>query len=133
MERLMNVGELIEQLSKYPKDVPVCVDNNPIYFTDMTGAYWNGRLNQIVHDEEKKSHEYSIIGWKITSKGYKVVLNVMELEDVMQNNPDIPVEYDLEAHSVDRYRDSVEQTRREIKEMIARVDARIAKDKAAKK
>jgi len=125
----MNVGELIEQLSKYPKDVPVCVDNNPIYFTDMTAAYWDGRLNQIVHDEEKRGKEYSIIGWKITSRGHKVVLRTMELEDALLDSPDLPVTYDLEEHSVDRYRDSVEQTRKEMKEMIARVDARIAEEK----
>ena len=58
----MNVGELIEALQKYPKDVPVCVDNNPIYFTDMTDAYWDGRLQQIIHDEELRGKSYSIIG-----------------------------------------------------------------------
>jgi len=118
----MNVGELIEALQKYPKDVPICVDNNPIYFTDMTAAYWDGRLQQIIHDEELRGKSYSIIGWKITDKGSKVVLRTIELEDVLLDNPDLPVEYDLDARSIPRYKTEVEAIRVKMKEIIARVD-----------
>ena len=116
----MNVGELIEALSKHPKDTPVCVDNNPIYYVERIPAYWDGRLGKLIQDQSLKC--YNIIGWEYTDQGEKVRLCTMEIDDVLLNDPDLPVEYELGDNTKETYFKRVERLRKEIKEIKKEYD-----------
>jgi hypothetical protein len=73
-------------------ETEVCIDNLDIYFAERLEAYWDGRLQLLVHDEAKRGKCYSIVGAKVTSKGSKIRLHYMGVEDVIDNDPDAPVD-----------------------------------------
>lgn len=90
----MTTAELIAllQAADPAGTTPVCVGNEDVYFVDRLPAYYDGQLQQLVHDPAKVGKEWSIIGARVTSKGEKVKIVTMGVRDLLSEHPDIPVE-----------------------------------------
>jgi hypothetical protein len=73
------------------------VGNVDIYFVSRDPAYYDGRLQQLVHDESKRGKQWSIVGAKIISAGSKISLHAMSICDVLVDMPDLPIEGGDEA------------------------------------
>lgn len=97
----MTTGELIRRLQVADPEgnTPVCVDNADVYIVERKEAYYDGRLQQLVHDEAKRDKAYSVIGGKIIARGDKVNIVALCLEDVLLENPELPVEIDAADHN----------------------------------
>ncbi len=84
----MTVRELIEELKDYDPDAIVCTGGNePLSFTEILPAYYDGRLRKVIKDE----HETPI---KIETNAYeaKVKLHSYDIEEVVFDNPRIEIE-----------------------------------------
>lgn len=123
----MKTKELIEKLQFVDPtgELECCVDNVDIYFVDVLPAYYDGALQLLVHDESKKPY-YSIVGGKVTTRGYKVKLVTVSIEDMLLDNPDAPVDLsecspahqkDWEARLV-KIREEVKQVNKEVEEWM---------------
>lgn len=125
----MKTKELIAALQAADPsgEIEVCVDNKDIYFAEVVEAYWDGRLQRIVIDESKKPY-YSVVGAKVLASGNKLRLHTMGVEDVLDNDPDAPVDLtDLERMPTSHtdWTQRVENMRKEIKmitEQVSRMD-----------
>ena len=95
----MTTSELIAALREVDPDgtTPVCVANADVYFVQRLPAYYDGRLQQFVHDESKRGKEWSIVGAKLISRGEKVDIFVMSIRDVLADVPDLPIDGGDEA------------------------------------
>ncbi len=114
----MTTKELIEALKKVDPegDTQVCVGNTPIYFVENETAYWDGLLQVLIQDHSKDPF-YNIKGYKVTGSGRKVQLHLMGLDDVILDNPEIPI--DLSELSDDRrgeWGQRIEDLRRRMRE-----------------
>lgn len=108
-------------------ELEVCVSGNePIYFVERQPAYYDGRLQMLIQDEAKKGKSYSIIGYKVTGKGDKVKLHVMNLEDCLLDKPDLLVDLsecpewdrvEWQAH-VDKLRAEMNKIKEEVAEKL---------------
>lgn len=127
----MTTAELIKRLQEEDPsgELQVVVDNVPIYTVDNVEAYWDGRLQMLVQDRSRDPF-YNIVGYKVTERGRKVRLHTMDLDDVVLNDPDIPVDLsELSEHYRPHWERTVRETREETKRIIAEVDAGIANKK----
>jgi hypothetical protein len=90
----VTTAELIAALRDADPDgtLPVCVGNADVYFVQTLPAYYDGRLQQLVHDESKRGKEWSIVGAKIITFGRKVCLHKMSIRDALVDWPDMPIE-----------------------------------------
>src|SRR4051812_10046921 len=90
----MTTSELIKLLQEADPigNTPVCIANADIYFVQRLPAYYDGRLQQLVHDESKIGKEWSIIGAKIITSGEKVDIVSMSIRDILVDMPDLPIE-----------------------------------------
>jgi hypothetical protein len=91
----MTTGQLIKALQAEDPSgqLPISVDGGDVYFVERQGAYYDGNLQQLVIDETKKPY-YSVVGARVTGRGDKVRLHVMGVEDVLLNDPEVPVDID---------------------------------------
>ena len=113
----MTTFELIKKLQSVDPSgkLQVVVNNIPIYTVDNVEAYWDGRLQMLIQDRSKDPY-YNIVGYKVTSQGRKVRLNTMDLDDVMLDNPDIPVYLEeLGKYFKKEWEERVRDTREEMK------------------
>jgi len=90
----MTTAELIAALREADPEgtTSVCVGNYDVYFVQRLPAWYDGRLQQLVHDEDKRGKQWSIIGAKIISNGYKIDIRALSIRDVLLDMPDLPVE-----------------------------------------
>lgn len=90
----MTTAELIALLKAADPDgtTPVCVDNADVYFVDRLPAYYDGKLQQLIHDPAKRGKAWSIIGARITSAGEKVEIHTVSVSDLVHMHPEIPIE-----------------------------------------
>lgn len=90
----MTTGELIAALQAIDPsgDTPVCVGNADVYFVQRHAAYYDGALQQLIHDQTKRNNAWSIIGAKIITRGEKVDIVTMSIRDVLVDMPDLPIE-----------------------------------------
>lgn len=90
----MTTSELIAALRKVDPDgtTPVCVGNADVYFVQASPAYYDGRLQQLIHDESKRGNAWSVIGAKIVTHGMKVSLVTLSIRDALMDMPDLPIE-----------------------------------------
>ncbi len=90
----MKTKELIERLQDADStgELEVCVENKDIYFVERKEAYWDGRLQRIICDPELRGKCYSVVDGKIVSSGHKVELILMGIEDIIENDPDAPID-----------------------------------------
>ena len=90
----MTTAELIKLLQQADPDgtTPVCIDNADIYFVDRMPAFWDGRLEQLVHDETKRGKAWSIVGARVIRSGEKIKIKSLSIQEVFIDHPDLPVE-----------------------------------------
>lgn len=88
----MKAKELIQRLQQFDPDVEVCVDNKDIYFLEPKPAYWDGKLQLLLHDPAKRDKAGSIIGAKVVEKGNKLNIVALSIEDAIWDVPDLPVD-----------------------------------------
>jgi hypothetical protein len=108
----MRVADLIQLLQEVDPtgELPVCVHNADVYSVAAEPAYYDGSLQQLVHDPDKRGNSYSIVGAKLIRNGTKVVIKPMSVRDAFLDDISLPVETDSES---DKAR--VETWREEIK------------------
>ena len=101
----MTTAELIAALRQADPagTTPVCVANADVYFVQRQPAYYDGRLQQLVHDDAKRGKEWSIVGAKIISAGEKVDIVALSIRDVLIDHPDLPIEGG-DPETIDRWR-----------------------------
>lgn len=111
----MTTGELIELLKAVDPDgtTPVCVSNADVYTVTRLEAYYDGRLEQLVHDEAKRGKAWSVVGARLIRTGDKIAIRPLSIEEVLVENPSMPVEVS------DRDRDTVERWRIEARRIRA--------------
>lgn len=117
----MTAGELIKELSKYPADEPVCINNHEVWCVEPKPAYWDGTLQRLIVDESKKPY-YSVIGVRYTNRGGKLELSSLDLGDVLLNDPDAIVEYDVTPSKKEFLEKFVARERAEINQIIKEVE-----------
>jgi len=101
----MTTAELIEALRAADPDgtTPVCVGNEDVYFVQRLPAYYDGRLQQLVHDESLRGKAWSIVGARIITGGEKVSIVPLSIRDVLADDPDLPIDGG-DPDVVDRWR-----------------------------
>ena len=122
----MKTQELIDLIKKADPtgELPVCIDNNDIRFVVKSEAYWDGRLEQIIRDGNG-----CVIGAKVTDKGMKIQIQTLSIEDAIENNPDLLIEYDLENESdINRYKRQHEVWREDVKKILLEIEEKHKKN-----
>lgn len=85
----MTTNELIELLKQEdPKgNATVCIGNMPINFIEGLPGYYDGRLQVIEYDEKGEIPKRI----KIVSKGMKVKIHYLDIEQMIYDYPFLPV------------------------------------------
>ena len=114
----MKTKELIKQLQEQDPsgELEVIAGGSPIYFIDCEPAYYDGALEILIQDASLSG--YNIVGFKYTNKGNKIRLHLMDLDDVLLDDPELPVDV---SEVADRYKDYVEKTREEMRQIKNKV------------
>lgn len=88
----MKTRELIKMLQEVDPggEAEVVVENRPIHFAEALPAYYDGRMHCLIQDPSIST--YNVIGYKITGEGRKVRLNLLDLEDVILHDHNLPVD-----------------------------------------
>lgn len=105
----MKTKDFIKELQKVDPSgqLECCIGNGDINHIEVLEAYYDGCMHVIERDEKG----YAIKG-KIVSDGYKVSIKSIGIDDVIFNNPDIPVEYvGVSCDRKTRYDEWVEECR----------------------
>ena len=115
----MTTQKLIEELKKADPDgtAEVVVNNAPIYFVENLPAYWDGHMQVLKQDLSNQF--YNIRGVKITGKGQKVRLNIMNIEDIISEDPEAEIDlseldgFQLKSWEaiIDRYREDSRESK----------------------
>ena len=115
----MTTQKLIEELKKADPGgtAEVVVNNAPIYFVENLPAYWDGHMQVLKQDLSNQF--YNIRGVKITGKGQKVRLNIMNIEDIISEDPEAEIDlseldgFQLKSWEaiIDRYREDSRESR----------------------
>jgi hypothetical protein len=118
----MKTKELIKRLQEADPsgEIEVCVENEDIHFIERAPAYWDGRLQVLVRDSNKEG--YDVVGAKITSRGEKLKIRTLSIDDAILNNPDLPVEIDVHNEEKRRhYKEEVKRWRLETIDILEQV------------
>lgn len=110
----MKTKKLIEllQAADATGELECCVGNVDIHFVSQEPAYYDGRLEILIRDENIRY--YNVIGAKITGRGRKIQIHTLSIEDAMIDDPDLPV--DLSECSNGDYAAAVEKWRASAKQ-----------------
>ena len=89
----MKTRELIRLLQEADPsgELECCVDNEDIHFLEVIPAYWDGRLQVFTRDPARKGY-FDIVGAKITAAGTKIKIRHLSIEDLLIDNPEMPVD-----------------------------------------
>lgn len=113
----MKTKELVAALqSEDPSgELEVVAGGLPIYYVERLPAYYDGNLQMLVQD--KSVQGYNITGYKVTGKGEKVVMRLMDLGDVLCEDAEAPVDLSgLSKLSFEDWTKRVEAERKESRE-----------------
>jgi hypothetical protein len=113
----VKTAELIRRLQEAdPSGEAECVvGTDDIYFVELLPSYYDGSPLLLVHDEALRDKAHSIVGARYMRSGNKVRITTMDLEAVLCDDPELPIE------TGPKYEERVQNARREMREMIARV------------
>ena len=118
----MKTRILIEKLQQADPsgELECCVHNVDIMDVAVLPAYYDGALQVLKRDDSNPY--YNVVGAKYTSIGKKVVIFPLSIEDAIDNQWDIPVEYEgmsdqTRAYYEKQVEDWREETRRIDKEI----------------
>ncbi len=108
----MKTKDLIKQLQEADPsgEEVVCVGNTPIYYVDSLPGYYDGCARDLIQDPELIGKSYSIIGGRIISTGMKISIKTYDIDDMLYDNPEAPVEFDG-PYAQRHYESSVEKWR----------------------
>lgn len=101
----MTTAELITALREADPEgtTPVCVSNADVYFVQSLPAYYDGCLQQLIHDKDKRGKEWSIVGARILTTGRKIDIVAISIQDVLADMPDLPIEGG-DSRDIERWR-----------------------------
>jgi hypothetical protein len=111
----MKTRELIKQLQEADPtgEIEVCVGNRAIWSVWNNEAYWDGHLH--ILERKDPTDVWKPTGYRITNKGRKVQITVLDLPDIFLDYPDLPVEVESGAQYI---KDYVEKERAEIRQIL---------------
>ena len=98
----------------------VLVGNHDILDINREPAYYDGCAQIMVRDMSKSC--YNIVGAKWIGHGAKISIQSIGIREAIHNNPDLPVEIEIDR---ERYLGSVNKWRQETREIIDRIEKRI--------
>ena len=111
----MKTRELVRLLQEEDPggDLEAVIDGVPIYVVERLPAFYDGNLQMLIQDEEKNPF-YNVTGYKVTSKGEKVLLRSMNIRSVLWDNPEATVDLSgLHGFSLEQWQKKVEKLRTE--------------------
>ena len=90
----MRTSELIRLLQEANPndDAEVCVDNEDIHFLEVVPGYYDGRLQVFTRDPVLTGKSFDIVAARITSAGTKIKIRHCSIEDLLLDNPEMPVD-----------------------------------------
>lgn len=96
----MKTKELIRQLQEADPtgEIECCVGNADIHFVQRLPAYYDGTLEVLVRDPEKRPF-CDIVSGKRVSTGQKVNIHFMPIADAISEWPDFQVDYSEDHHA----------------------------------
>ena len=108
----MKTKELIRLLQQEDPsgELEVCADGMDIHCVEKLPAYYDGDLRVLIKDETKPF--YNIVGMEIRRSGHKIKIHTLDLEDVVIDNPDIPITGEITT----RMQEYIDKVRKEAKE-----------------
>lgn len=128
----MTTEALIKELQNADPSgkLDVTIGKTPIHFVEEIGAYYDGCLQRLVHDQAKAPY-YDIVAGVITSKGSHITIHTLSIEDAILDNPTLPVTFDLEGEGrIKYYKEMVDGWRSETMMVIEKLDVEnMEKDK----
>ena len=107
----MKTKELISRLLELDPsgNTEVCIANLDINAIWPSEAYYDGRLERIVKDENGE-----IIGCKYVSRGIKINIDPISIEECLVDNPELPIDFsESDEYLVDSLKKKVERWREE--------------------
>ena len=112
---IMKTKELIKQLQEADPtgETECCVDNKDIFFVDCEPSYWDGCLQILKRDHTSK--HYNVIGARYTTKGHKISIVTLSIEDAISEDPDLSIEYEGffdGCKTMERYQEAVKKWRK---------------------
>ena len=118
----MKTKELIKQLQALDPtgEEEVCIANSDILFIERLPAYYDGVFEVLKRDPVNTS-SYNIIGVEFRSKGQKIKIVPHGIEDVLLDEPEMPVYYDS-MYSEEHRKDRVKQLREQYRELNKRIE-----------
>src|SRR5271154_5815793 len=123
----MKGKELIRLLQEIDPtgEIEVSVGNIDIWDVHQEPAYWDGKLQLLVHDESKKPY-FDIVGGKYVVSGSKIVITPMSITEVLWGDPDAAIDYsELEKNTAlgsSEYRKHDDATRQASRDVTMRVE-----------
>lgn len=114
----MKTKELIAELLKADPtgEGEVCVGNCDIYYVEKLPAYYDGCLQRLIRDSEKKG--WNIVAAKYTAEGYKISIRPLSIGDAIFDDKDLPVTCEgMSEQSAASYQKSVAARRQETEDV----------------
>ncbi|MFW6172629.1 MAG: hypothetical protein ACOC5T_02690 [Elusimicrobiota bacterium] len=112
----MKVRDVIKRLQDLDPtgEIEVCIGESDIFYISMEPAYYDGLLYVLKRDVKKLPY-YDVTGMKIISTGKKISLKTMDLNDVLVDNWQAEIEYDVHKvnSQLDYYKNIVSEYRKE--------------------
>lgn len=122
----MKSKELIKRLQEIDPsgETEVCVGNVDIHFVDILPAYYDGTLQVLQRDPERKGY-YDIIGGKYVRNGHKIEINCLSISDCIAEDPEnFIIDYsalsEKQAETTKKAHDELRQASRDIDTKIER-------------
>jgi hypothetical protein len=111
----MKSKDLIKQLQELDPtgDVEVCVGSVDIFTAMRVPAYYDGALEVLIRDDSKKPY-YDVTGVKITYEGEKINLQTLSISDVLEEDFDAIVQYELPYLARQRWEQKISKIKDDI-------------------
>lgn len=100
-------------------DTEVSVDGAAAWIVYRQAAYYDGARQDIIIDPDKSG--YNVIGARRTTRGHKVVIRSMSVQEAIEENPDLPIEY--VGGSDKWYREEDDRARERVRRENAELEA----------
>jgi len=112
----MKTKELIRQLQEADPsgEIECCIDNADIFFVERLPAYYDGRLQTLKRDKNGQ-----ITGAKVISKGDKIKIYPLSIQEHFLDNPELEVQYETDNEFAKEW---LEKERQKAKDIIEEVD-----------
>lgn len=114
----MTTAELIANLKSLDPEgtTEITVDGAAIYFCEYLPAYYDGCLIKL--DQDKNNPHYNITGATLQRHGFKVRIHTLSLEDVIEEDPNIPIKFEMEQEAEKHYKEHIDSLRIKHKKVI---------------